>query len=302
MKLIRSALLTLYADLLQQLQETTLPAGSVRTQEVKGKEYFKANITIGVSRGTLYIGATTDPEARRKADAIQGEMQRARGRRQTVGLLRRSGIPAQTTELGRVLEVLASVDLFRKGAVLVGTAAYQCYSPLVGTILPAASMMTQDVDLATASLALSAGEGHGIEIDSNRARPAASSPSLEDVLRLADPTFEGVPGLTPTAFPSHFQAKSGFMVDILTPVGSRADPNPMPIPALRAAGIPLQHLDWLIDSPSRAVRRRSPSLRASTGAIRGPQTNHSSKARGWLRQEAERSRPCEGVDRSFETD
>ena len=255
MKLIRSALLTLYADLLQQLQESTLPAGSVRTQEVKGKAYLKANITIGVARRSLYIGATTDPEARRKADAIQAEMQRARGRRQTVGLLRRSGIPAPTTELGRVLEVLASVDLFRNGAVLVGTAAYQCYSPLVGTILPAASMMTQDVDLATASLALSAGEGHGIEIDS-RTPPAASSPSLEDVLRLADPTFEGVPGLTPTAFPSHFRAKSGFMVDILAPVRSRADPNPMPIPALRAAAIPLQRLDWLIDSPSRFAAPR----------------------------------------------
>src|ERR1700733_15290562 len=157
MKLIRSALLTLYADLLQQLRETTLPAGSVRTQEVKGKEYFKANITIGVRRGTLYIGATTDPEAQRKADAIQGEMQLARGRRQIIGLLRRSGIPAPTTELGRVLDVLGSVDLFRKPTVLVRPAAYQSYSPFVGTILPAASMMTQDVDLTTASLALSAG-------------------------------------------------------------------------------------------------------------------------------------------------
>ena len=78
MKLIRSALLTLYADLLQQLQECTLPAGSVRTREVKGEEYLKANITIGVSRGTLYIGAATNPEAQRKADAIQGEMQRAK--------------------------------------------------------------------------------------------------------------------------------------------------------------------------------------------------------------------------------
>jgi hypothetical protein len=55
------------------------------------------------------------------------------------------------------------------------------------------------------------------------------------------------------AFPSHFRAKSGFMVDILAPVRSRADPNPMPIPALRAAAIPLQHLDWLIDSPSPAA-------------------------------------------------
>ena len=254
MKPLQPALLTLYADLLQQLQETTLLAGSVRTQEVKGRDYLKANTTIGVQRTTLYIGAATDPEAKRKANAIQDEMQRARARRQTVGLLRRSGIPAPTTEMGRVLEVLASANLFRKGAVLVGTGAYQCYSPLVGTMLPAASMMTQDVDLATASLALSAGEGQTSEINSeDQTGGPGSSPSLEDILRRADPTFTGILGLTPAAFPSHFRAKSGFMVDILVPVRSRADPNPMPIPALRAAGAPLQHLDWLIDSPNPAA-------------------------------------------------
>jgi len=246
-KPVRAALLTLYADLLQQLQETTAPAGSVRTQEVRGKVYLKANITIGVERTTLYIGAATDPEAKRKADAIQEEMQRARARRQTVGLLRRGGIPAPTPEIGRVLEVLASADLFRKGAVLVGTAAYQCYSPLVGTILPAASMMTQDVDLATASLALSAGYSQ------SQTTSAGSSRSLEDILRQADPTFAGIPGLTPTAFPSRFRAKSGLMVDVLAPVRTRADPDPTPIPALRAAGTPLQHLGWLIDSPSPAA-------------------------------------------------
>ena len=254
MKRLQPALLTLYADLLQQLQESTLPAGSVRTQEVKGKQYLKANTTIGVQRRTQYIGPVTDPEAMRKARAIQDEMQRARARRQTVGLLRRSGLPAPITELGRVLEALASADLFRKGVVLVGTAAYQCYSPLVAALLPAASMMTQDVDLATASLALSAGEGRDPASNnkSQTGEPRSSS-SLEDILRRADPTFTGVPGLTPAAFPSHFRAKSGFLVDVLVPVRSRADTNPMPIPALRAAGTPLQHLDWLIDSPAPAA-------------------------------------------------
>src|SRR5271157_127470 len=129
MKPLPPALLTLYADLLQQLQEAALPVGSVRVQEVKGKKYLKANTTIGGQRKTLYIGPADDPEARRKAAAIQEEMHRARARRQTVGLLRRSGLPAPTPELGRVLEALASAGLFRRGAVLVGTAAYQCYSP-----------------------------------------------------------------------------------------------------------------------------------------------------------------------------
>ena len=75
-----------------------VPSGS-RSQGqgvLQSKHYYRSDPR------TLYIGATTDPEAQRKADAIQGEMQRAKGRRQTVGLLRRSGIPAPTTELGRV--------------------------------------------------------------------------------------------------------------------------------------------------------------------------------------------------------
>jgi hypothetical protein len=43
------------------------------------------------------------------------------------------------------------------------------------------------------------------------------------------------------------------MVDVLTPARSRTDPDPTPIPALSAAATPLQHLDWLIDSPTPAA-------------------------------------------------
>jgi hypothetical protein len=85
MKQLRPALLTLYADLLQQLQEVALPVGSIRVQEVKGREYLKANTTVGGQRKTLYIGPADDPEARRKAAAIQEEMHRARARRQPGG-------------------------------------------------------------------------------------------------------------------------------------------------------------------------------------------------------------------------
>ena len=100
MKLLRSTQLTLYADLLQQLQETSTPAGSVRTQKIKDKEYLKANTTIGIQRTTRYIGRADDPDAQKKAAAIQEEMHRAKARRQTVGLLHRSGVPGPTTELG----------------------------------------------------------------------------------------------------------------------------------------------------------------------------------------------------------
>jgi hypothetical protein len=254
MKSLQPALITLYADLLQQVAASTVPAGSVRTQNVKGKEYLKANTTVGAERRTIYIGNAADPDAKLRAQAMSEEMERARSRRQTIGLLRRAGFPAPSTELGRALEALASANLFRKGVVLVGTAAYQCYSPMVGVILPATSMMTRDLDLATASLVLSAEfeeRPTAAAADDDQAR--GSVQSLEGILRRADPTFQALLGLDPKTLPSHFRAGSGFLVDVLVPQRSRRDTNPMPIPGLRAGGTPLQYLAWLINDPSPAV-------------------------------------------------
>ncbi len=144
-KPIQAAVLTVYADLLQQLEAGTEIVGSVRTQKIKGKEYLKANATIGTVRKTIYLGPAMDPEAKQRAEAIQQEMARAKARRQLVSLLRRSGLPGPRADFGRVLEVVASVGLFRNGVTLIGTAAYQNYPALVGAILPAGSLMTQDM-------------------------------------------------------------------------------------------------------------------------------------------------------------
>jgi hypothetical protein len=153
-------------------------------------------------------------------------------------MLRARGLPGPTPELGRVLDSLAYAGLFKRGAVLVGTAAYQTYAPLVGVFLPSASLMTQDADLATASLALSADEQE----------------SLETVLKRADRTFTAVPGLRPQAPASRFRSTSGFLVDPLTPQLRRDDSNPMPLPHLTAGAVPMQHLSWLLkDAISIAI-------------------------------------------------
>jgi hypothetical protein len=249
MKKLPSTLLTLYADLLQQLQLSTVAPGSVRTQEIKGTKYLKANTTVGALRRTIYLGPANDPDAQERAQAIKEEMERAKARRKTVMLLRDGGIPAPTTELGRVLEVLAAADLFAQGLVLVGTAAYQCYSPLVGAALPAAALTTRDADLATLTPDLLAQQD---ALKTNTMRPP-TAPNLETILRQADPTFRAIPGLNRKAFPSHFRARSGFLVDLLVPLRRRSDTNPMPIPGLQAGATPVQYLDWLIDTPSPAV-------------------------------------------------
>jgi hypothetical protein len=77
--------------------------------------------------------------------------------------------------------------------------------------------------------------------------------SLGEILRWADSTFQALPGLDPKALPSHFRARSGFLVDVLVPQRSRKDTNPVPIPGLQAGGTPLQHLAWLINDPSPTI-------------------------------------------------
>lgn len=240
-KPVQAAILTLYADLLQQVEASTEVVGSIRTQEIRGKEYLKANTTVGTVRKTIYLGPATDPEAKQKAEAIQHEMARAKARRQLVSLLRRSGLPGPRAEFGRVLEVLAAAGLFRGGMVLIGTAAYQSYPALVGAILPAGSLMTQDIDLGTASLAITP--------DQN-----AIGASLEELLRRADPTFSGVPALSNSAaLSSNFRNKSGLLVQVVTQVRTRNDTNPMAIPGLSAGAAPLLHLRWLIEEPIPAA-------------------------------------------------
>lgn len=159
-------------------------------------------------------------------------------------------MPAPVRALAQVLDALSDAGLLRQ-AVLVGTSAHQrCPAPL-GHLLPAAGLITQDADLATASLAIAAdGDGE----------------TMESILKRADPTFRAVPGLAPAAPPSHLRSAPGFVVDLLTPQYRRTDANPMPLPGLAAGAVPLQHLDWLIADPMPAV-----ALHRSGIAVRIPQ-------------------------------
>ncbi len=249
MKPLSLPLLTLYADLQQQLETAVAPAGSVFRQEVAGVAYLRAQVMTARGRRTLHIGPESDPDAVARAAAISAEMERSKERRKIISSLKRSGFGAPSPEMGSLLEALGRAELFGQGAVLVGTGAYQCFAGLVGFALPSAALVTQDADLATASLALTVSEDtDGIEGDV----PASPVP-LIDVLRSADHTFTGLPGLDKKALPSRFRSASGFVLDILVPQRRRTDTNPMPIKGLAAGGIPLQHLDWLIADPVRAV-------------------------------------------------
>ncbi len=237
MKPIPLPLQTLYAELAQQLQASMERPASLYHREIKGMSYVYGKRPVGSVRRDIFIGRADDPLVVARVALIEEENARAAERRQIVSTLRRAHVPAPVQALSQVLDTMNDAGLLRQ-AVLVGTAAYQCYPAPLGHMLPAAGLITQDPDLATASLAVTADE---------------AGETMATILKRADPTFRGVPGLDPAALPSHFRSASGFVVDLLTPQRRRTDTNPMALPALAAGAVPLQHLDWLIADPMPAA-------------------------------------------------
>ncbi len=192
---------------------------------------------VGATRADVFIGRKDDPETQARAEEMRQGMALAKERRALVAMLRKHGLASPIRILGETLDAVAQAGLFTNGAVLVGTAAYMLYEPLVGRRLPAPTLMTGDLDLATASLALTADPPE----------------SIEAILRRVDSSFTGVPQLDPRAPPSRFRNTDGFLVDLIAPTRSREDKNPVRPPALAAGAAPLKHLAWLIAGPVQSV-------------------------------------------------
>lgn len=229
---LQPMLRTVFSDLVQCV-ETAPTGGSVYTRSRDEIEYLYAKIPVGLDRIDRYIGKVGDPVAESEARSLREGAQLAKARRETVSLLKRERLASPDRILGAALDAISTAGLFREGAVLVGTMAYMMFEPLVGSRLPAATLMTGDLDLATAKLALSADPPEG----------------MERILSRADPTFTGIPALTPGAPSSRFRNSTAHLVELLTPFRRRSDTNPMPLRVLETGAAPLQYLDWLIADP-----------------------------------------------------
>jgi hypothetical protein len=208
---------------------------------------LRAFYRAGKYARTISLGPADSPDAVAKAEAMAREMVFAKQRRSVVTSLGRV-LPTPSRKLADVIAVIDDAGLFRpadgsRGLVMVGTAAFGSYSAMLGRLLPSASLMTGDVDFATAHLALAA--------DGENADDAGVT--LEAILKRADPSFSGQMHLDHRQPSSQFRSSDGFMVDILTPTRSRNDANPMTIRALGAGAVPLQYLDWLITDAQQAA-------------------------------------------------
>ncbi len=237
LKQISLPIRTLYSELVQQAHAAVERPGSVYRRTLKGIDYFYVKRTVGTVRRDIFLGRADSDTVQSKVRRVEIENERANERRKLVATLVHSGIPAPIRQLGAVLDALFDAELLQH-MVVVGTSAYQCYAPIVGHVLSAAALTTQDADLATASLAIATDTGEE---------------TFEDVLKRADETFQAVPALKRNALPSSFRSSAGFIVDLLTPQLRRDDENPMPLEKLRAGATPFQHLRWLIDGAVDAV-------------------------------------------------
>jgi hypothetical protein len=235
LKPIPSSLLTLYADLAQQVRSAER-GGTVYRRQVGGATYLYAKVPVAGQRRDMFLGREEDEGARQKSVALQRGAAAARERRATVRMLKARGLRGPDPWLAKILDAVADAGLFDRGVVLVGTGAYQLMEPLVAHHLPNASLVTGDVDLVTADLAVRAETGE----------------SMETILQRADPSLSGVPELDLREPSSRFRGKDAF-VELLTPVLRRTDATPMRLPELRAGAAPLQYLRWLIDEPTHAA-------------------------------------------------
>ncbi len=236
MKKIPLNFLTLYADLQQSLGHSLGRGATVATRVVRGTKRLYAVERVGASYKQKYIGRAGEPKAEAAAKRIRRIVEEAKVRKATIAALKRARVGAPDAYMGRLLETLAEAGLFERGAVLVGTAAYQTYPCVVGRYLNSGHL-TQDADVA-------------VPLGVTLSGPIDDQVTLETILQRADPTFEARMNRD-DKWPMVFVSESGFSVDVLTPL--RRKPGPFALSTLGAAAIPLRYLDYVIEDPIEAV-------------------------------------------------
>jgi hypothetical protein len=245
MRRLTLALQTVYADLLDKLQDAELQSqtrevGNFVPKTVKGRVYWYHQRTpADGSQVQSYVGPDT-PELQARVARQQNAVAEERARRDIVRALTRIGGHAVPPQVGRVLAALAARGVFRLRAVLVGTLAYQTYGPMLGVRMPGASLMTEDIDVA---------QFRGTSIAVGERLP----PVLE-TLRLVEASFE--PLTRPVhALPDAYIARgtARLKVEFLTPMRGPNEDAPAPLRALGTGATPLRFLDYLIYQDRKAA-------------------------------------------------
>ncbi len=231
---------TTYAELLERCAANAFadafPESGVFTSKVKQRRrYWYFQLPSAEGRTQRYVGPET-PELLDRISRHREAREDERERRALVSALVRSfGLPRPISEIGRIIEALAKAGIFRLRGVLVGTAAYQTYSAMLGAKLPSAHLQTGDVDRAQFG-------NVSVAMDDR-------TPAVIDVLKQVDGTFRPIPHLSDRKRTASYAARGGWRVDFLTPNEGRETDT-------------LRFLDFLISAPQAAVVLHGPGVYA----------------------------------------
>ena len=232
---------TAYAELLERCASASFEhaysePGSFTSKNIAGRQYWYFQPATREGRKQRYVGPETDDllerirTHRRWSDDL-------RERRTLVSTLVRSAyLPRLGEEMGVVLAALSQSGIFNRGAVLVGTVAYQAYAAMLAERLPGAAMMTDDIDIAgdrTVSVTVEEAE------------------SLLDILRSVDRGFQPVYGVGTERAVSYRTAK--LRVDALVPNAGTESEKPVFSSVIGSDAAPLRFIDFLIRNPLPAA-------------------------------------------------
>lgn len=235
---------TTYAELVQRCAATAFrdafpEEGAFISKTIKGKRYWYFQQSSSEGRAQRYVGPET-PELLEQISHHRQSRDDERERRALVSTLVRSfAMPRPIPEIGNIIAALAKIGIFRLRGVLVGTAAYQTYSAMLGARLPISLLQTGDVDIAQfKNVSVAVGE--------------KTPPALE-VLKEIDKTFRPVPHIHKERNATSYINKAGLSVDFLTPNEGPDTDVPQRLPAFQTDAEPLRFLDYLIHDPEPAV-------------------------------------------------
>jgi hypothetical protein len=242
---------TLHAELLEHLTAVLADRsfgalkGTFVEKKIKGEVYlyFQAS-QPGGSTKQFYIGRKTPAlerlarEFEQDRSSLLPDLERVR---RLAAQLRAGGAMLTDAPSARVIHALADAGVFAAGGTLVGTHAFVCLGNLLGVKWSVGGLRTQDVDVARAT-----------ESDIDVAVPdvAVDVPSVLDSLKMG---FLPVPPLDPKQPSTSFKVRGqALRVDLLCPQRGR-EAEAVFLPRFKAAAQPLEFLDYVLESPERAL-------------------------------------------------
>lgn len=210
---------------------------SFHTKTVSGSKYWYLEYVLGPDRMSLYIGPDDEPTTARVSSARsawEADAPDAVQRARLVAMLIAGGATTLPGRHARVVEALEQAGVFVVGGCIIGSHAFALMANMLGVRWPAASLRTQDVDIA-----------HDYEI---RVSVPDHDVDVEAALMAADKGFFAIPALNPKHPSTGFKVRGADLsVSLVTPMRGKSDSAPRRIPSLNAMAEPLRFLDYLLD-------------------------------------------------------